>query len=301
LASEALKGHGENLEFFEVRFVVHNGNTIVTSKTKEFIGYSSLSDAVDLLVCNAVTADVTLGCLLALSFGDSFLVEFFSSLRTKLPETEAMHIHFLEFAPGLASVSLPGAFSVLWSFILRTMNMDHALRRIVYRLLEHMTHSTHRNLAVLSMQNILPHLFKSWKVNVSSTGDNDEEHRILAKILRRLFEMGATTQDSRDLLQCIVKQDGTLDADTFELLRSSAKSRWPQHFSLDGCSALAISPTKTFPAHGFTFMVGYLTCKIATVSKLWAGLDLARKDAFGATKIVQHVFWVLRCRGSLCR
>ncbi|KIK43894.1 hypothetical protein CY34DRAFT_788831 [Suillus luteus UH-Slu-Lm8-n1] len=239
LASEALKGHAANLEFFE-----------------EFIGYSSLSDAVDLLVCNAVTADVTLGCLLALSFGDFFLVEFFSSLRTKLSETEAMHIQFLEFVPGLASISLPGAFSILWRFILRTMSTDRALRLIVYRLLEHLTHSTHRNLAVLSMQNILPHLFKSWKANMSSAGANDEEHRILAKILRHLFEMGASTQDSRDLLQCIVKQDGTLDADTFELLRSSAKSRWPQHFSLGGCSALAISSTdtKTFPAHGFTFM-----------------------------------------------
>ncbi|KAG2033253.1 hypothetical protein BDR03DRAFT_935719 [Suillus americanus] len=238
LASEALKGHAANIEFFE-----------------EFIGYSSLSDAVDPLVCNALTADATLGCLLALSFGDIFLVEFFSSLRTKLPETEAMHIHFMEFAPGLASISLPGAFNVLWSFILRTMNTDRALRLIVYRLLEHVTHSTHRNLAVLSMQNILPHLFKSWKANMSS-GDDDKEHHILTKILHRLFEMGASTQNSRDLLQCTVKQDGTVDADMFSLLRSSAKSRWPQHFSLDGCSALAMSSTemKTLPAHGFTFM-----------------------------------------------
>ncbi|KAG1810733.1 hypothetical protein EV424DRAFT_1422048 [Suillus variegatus] len=239
LASEALKGHAVNLEFFE-----------------EFIGYSSLSDAADLLVSNAVTADVTLGCLLALSFGDFSLVEFFSSLRTKVPEIEVMHSHFLEFAPGLASIRLPGAFSILWSFILRTMNTDHALRLIVYGLLEHLTHSTHRNLAVLSMQNILPHLFKSWKTNMSSAKDDDKEHRILAKILRRLFEMGASTQDSRDLLQCTAKQDGTVDADMLELLRSSAKSRWPQHFSLDGCSALVMSSTemKTFPAHGFTFM-----------------------------------------------
>lgn len=239
LASEALKGHAMNLEFFE-----------------EFIGYSSLSDAADLLVSNAVTADVTLGCLLALSFGDFSLVNFFSSLRTKVPEIEAMHSHFLEFAPGLASIRLPGAFSVLWSFILLTMNTDHALRLIVYRLLEHLTHSTHRNLAVLSMQNILPHLFKSWKTNMSSTKDDDKEHRILAKILRRLFEMGASTQDSRDLLHCTAKQDGTVDADMLELLRSSAKSRWPQHFSLGGCSALAMSSTEmqTFPAHGFTFM-----------------------------------------------
>ncbi|KAG1745693.1 hypothetical protein EDB19DRAFT_1927133 [Suillus lakei] len=239
LASEALKGHAANLEFFE-----------------EFIGYSSLSDAVDLLVCNAVTADVTLGCLLALSFGDFFLAEFFSSLRTKLPDTEAMHVYFLEFAPDLASISLPGAFSILWSFVLRTMNKDRALRLIVYRLLEHLTHSTHRNLAVLSMQNVLPHLFKSWKANMSSTGDDGSEHRILGKILRRLFEMGASTQDSRDLLQCTAKQDGSVDVDMLELLRSSAKSRWPQHFSLNGRSALAISSTemKALPAHGFTFM-----------------------------------------------
>ncbi|KAG2135261.1 hypothetical protein DEU56DRAFT_888131 [Suillus clintonianus] len=239
LASEALKGHAANLKFFE-----------------EFIGYSSLSDAVDLLVCNVLTADVTLGCLLALSFGDLFLVEFFSSLRTNLPDTEAMHIHFLEFAPGLASINLPGAFSVLWSFVLRTINTDPALRLIVYRLLEHLTHSTHRNLAVLSTQNVLPHLFRSWKANMSSAGDDDKEHRILAKILRHLFEMGASTQDSRDLLQCIGKQDGSVDIDMLELLRSSAKSRWPQHFSLKGCSALAISSTemKALPAHGFTFM-----------------------------------------------
>ncbi|KAG2357108.1 hypothetical protein BDR07DRAFT_1421270 [Suillus spraguei] len=239
LASEVLKGHAANIEFFE-----------------ESIGYSSLSDAVDPLVCNALTADVTLGCLLALSFGDFFLADFFCSLRTKLPETEAMHIHFLEFTPHLCSISLPGTFDVLWSFILRTMNTDRVLRLIVYRLLEHLTHSTHRNIAVLSMQNILPHLFKMWKANMNSARDDDKEHRFLAKILRRLLEMGASTQDSRDLLQCAAKQDGTIDTDMLELLRSSAKSRWPQHFSLDGCSALAMSSTKakTFPAHGFTFM-----------------------------------------------
>ncbi|KAG1874893.1 beach-domain-containing protein [Suillus subluteus] len=172
LASEALKGHAANLEFFE-----------------EFIGYASLSDAVDPLVCNALTADVTLGCLLALSFDDVFLVEFFSSLRTKLPETEAMHIHFLEFAPGLATPEM-----------------------------------------------------------------TTKEHRILAKILRRLFEMGASIPNSRELLQCTAKQDGTLQS-----------RGGHQHFSLDGSSALAMSSTemKTLPAHGFTFMVGYLICKIA--------------------------------------
>ncbi|KAG1732883.1 uncharacterized protein EDB91DRAFT_1150772 [Suillus paluster] len=237
LASETLKRHAANLEFFE-----------------EFIGYSSLSDAVGPLVRNPGISDVMLGCMLALSFGDFFLVEFFSSLRTKLPDTEAMNIHFLEFAPGLTSISLPGTFGVLWSFILRTINTDRALRLIVYRLLEHMTHNTHRNLAVLCMQNVLPHLFTLLKSTISS-GD-DREHRVLAKILRRLFEMGASTQDSRGLLQCIAKQDGSVDIDMFELLRSSAKSRWPQHFSLNGCSALAMSSTemKALPAHGFTFM-----------------------------------------------
>jgi len=294
VASEALKGHTANLEFFEVRSFTLDGCTVMTSKTKEFIGYSSLSDAVNPLVCNALTADVTLGCLLALSFGDFSLVEFFSLLRTKLPETEAMDTHFLEFAPGLASISLPGAFNVLWSLILRTVNTDRALRLIVYRLLEHLTHSKHRNLAILSMQNILPHLFKSWKANLSIAADDDKEHRILAKILRHLFEMGASIQDSRDLLQCTAKHDGTVDADMLELLRSSAKSRWPQHFSLDGCSAIAMSSTemKTLPAHGFTFMVSYSICKIPIVSKSWAGLGLARKDAIGATQVAQHIFWV---------
>ncbi|KAG0697567.1 hypothetical protein DFH29DRAFT_1003625 [Suillus ampliporus] len=255
LASETLKGHAANLEFFEVRrFAPVASNAIVTSKPKAFIGYSSLSDGVALLVGNPVTADVTLGCLLALSFGDFVLVEFFSSLRTKLPDTEAMNVHFLEFAPGLTSISLPGTFGILWSFVLRTMNTDRALRLIIYRLLEHLTHSTHRNLAVLCMQNILPHLFTSLK-STSSSGD-DREHRTLAKILRHLFEMGASTQDSWKLLQCIAKQVGSVDIDMFELLRSSAKSRWPKHFLLNGRSALAMSSTETkaLPAHGFTFM-----------------------------------------------
>ena len=213
-----------------------------------------------MFVCNPVTADVTLGCLLALSFGDFFLVEFFTSLRTKLPDTEEMHIHFMEFAPCLTSISLPGTFRVLWNFVLRTKNTDHALKLIFFKLLEHLTHSTHRNLALLSMQNILPHLFVLLKVCTAS--DNDRERRILSKILRRFFEMGASTQDSRELLQCIAKHDGSVDIDMFELVRASAKSRWPQHFLLNGRSALVMSSTdmKALPAHGFTFMVGYLIC-----------------------------------------
>lgn len=263
MASETLKGHGENLEFFEVRFVhPHVGNTLVTSNTKGFIGYTSLSDALDAFVRNPVTADVALGCLLALSFGDFSLVDFFGLLRTKFRDTEEMNNHFLEFAPGLTSISIPGVFTVLWSFILQTINTDSTLRLIVYRLLEHLTHSTHRNLAVLSMQNVLPPLFTILKSNLSTTGDDNKERRILTKILRHLFEMGASTQDSRELLQCTVKQDGSLDTDIFELLRSSAKSRWPQHFLLRGRSALAMSSTdlKTLPPHGFTFMVGCLVC-----------------------------------------
>jgi len=179
-----------------------------------------------------MTADVTLGRLLALSFGDFFLVEFFTSLRTKLPDTGQMHIHFMEFAPCLTSISLPGTLGVLWSFILRTRNTDHALRLTVYKLLEHLAHSTHRNLALLSMQNILPHLFVLLKVSAAS--DNDRERRIISKILRRLFEMGASIQDSRELLQCIAKHDGSVDIDMFELVRASAKSRWPQHILLNG-------------------------------------------------------------------
>lgn len=209
-----------------------------------------------------MTADVTLGCLLALSFGDFSLVEFFTLLRTKSPDTEEMHMHFLEFAPGLAIIRLPGAFRVLWGFILQAMNTDRTLRLIVYGLLEHLTHSTHRNLVILSVQDLLPPLFTLLKSNMSAIGDDDKERRVLTKILRRLFEMGASTQDSRELLQCAIKQDGSLDTDILELVRCSAKSRWPQHFLLHGRSALSMTSTdlKTLPPHGFTFMVGCLAC-----------------------------------------
>jgi hypothetical protein len=241
-----------------------------------------------------VTADVTFGCLLALSFGDFFLVEFFSSLRTKLPDTEEMHIHFLELATGLTSINLPGAFGVLWNFVLREMKTDRVLRLIVYKLLEHLTHSTHKNLAILGMQNILPHVFALLKSNTSTAGDDDMERRSLTNILRRLFEMGASTQDSRELLECTAKQDGSVNIDMLELVRSSAKSRWPQHFLLHGRSALAMSSTdmKTLPSHGFTFIVGYLVCTVLIMTKLLTGLGLARKDAFRIAQVVQHIFWV---------
>jgi hypothetical protein len=77
------------------------------------------------------------------------------------------------------------------------------------------------------------------------------------KIIKRLFEMGASTQDAQRLFQCAVKEDKSLDIEMTDLIRTGLRSKWPPHISFQDMSAVTmpLGGLTTLPTSGLTFMV----------------------------------------------
>ncbi|KAH7926600.1 beach-domain-containing protein [Leucogyrophana mollusca] len=240
IASEALRDHERNIRFF-----------------RESVGYNALSEAVHGLVNNPLTTDMTLGLLLSLAFHDFSLVDIFSSLRTSSQDIMQLDDIFPEFASRLGRIHLPGIFEILWSFLRQRILSDLSFRHISYKLLDHLLHTSHRNFAVLSNMRIIAPFVSLFKVCQQDPHAMDKERRALLKILKRLYDMGASTDDVRNLFRDTVKADGTLDTDMLDIIRSSMRSRWPPHLSLDSGASVtsALGALKALPASGFTFMI----------------------------------------------
>ncbi|KAF8444038.1 hypothetical protein L210DRAFT_3445126 [Boletus edulis BED1] len=239
LTSKALNHHPIDLTFFE-----------------EYVGYTALSDACDALIKHPVTFEKTLGCLLSLSFHEVAVADLFVTLQASCHDLHELDIHFLDFAPSLGTIHLPRVFKIVWEIVLGYLTTNTSLRLIVYKILEHLTHSSHRNLAVLSMLGILTPMFSSF-ISLSTVDRHAAERRLQYRIIKRLFEMGASTQDAQRLLQCAVKEDKSLDTEMIDLIRVSLRSKWPPHISFQDMSAVTmpLGDWTTLPTSGLTFML----------------------------------------------
>ncbi|KAN0082499.1 hypothetical protein V8E55_008294 [Tylopilus felleus] len=242
LTSKALDRHSINLTFFE-----------------EYVGYAALSDACDALIKHPITFEKTLGCLLSLSVRDFAVVDLFVTLPAYCHDLHELDVHFLEFAPSLGTIHLPRVFKIVWELLLGCLATNASLRLIVYKILEHMTQSSHHNLAVLSMLGVLTPMFSSFISSsaVDQLGSHAAERRLQCKIIKRLFEMGASTQDAQRLFQCAVKEDKSLDTEIIDLIRTGLRSKWPPHISFQDMSTVTMSlgGLTTLPPSGFTFML----------------------------------------------
>ncbi|KAG8221472.1 hypothetical protein J3R82DRAFT_1685 [Butyriboletus roseoflavus] len=242
LTSKTLDRHSINLTFFE-----------------EYVGYAALSDACDALVKHPVTFEKTLGCLLSLSVHEFAVVDLFVTLQASCHDLHQLDIHFLEFVPSLGTIHLPRVFKIVWELVFGSLATNSSLRLIVYKILEHLTQSSHRNLAVLSMMGILTPMFSSFisSSTVDQSGSHAAERRLQCKIIKRLFEMGASTRDVQRLLQCAVKEDKSLDTEMIDLIRTGLKSKWPPHISLQDISTMTmpLGGWTTLPTSGLTIML----------------------------------------------
>ncbi|KAI9573033.1 hypothetical protein HD554DRAFT_2058344 [Boletus coccyginus] len=242
LTSKALDRHPVNLVFFE-----------------EYVGYATLSDACDALIKHPVTFEKTLGCLLSLSVHEFAAVDLFVTLQASCRDLGELDIHFLEFATSLGTIYLPGVFKIVWEAVLGYLATNARLRLILFKILEHLTQSSHRNLAILSMLGILTPMFSSFisSTSVDQLGPHAAERRLQCKIIKRLFEMGASTQDAQRLFQCAVKEDKSLDTEMIDLIRSGLRSKWPPHISFQDTSVVTmpLGGWTTLPTSGLTFML----------------------------------------------
>jgi hypothetical protein len=238
---------------------LHRFVCFLTTRIQEYVGYTALSDACDALIKHPVTFEKTLGCLLSLSFHEFAVVDLFTTLQASSDDLQELDIHFLEFVPFLGTIHLPRVFKIVWELVLRFSATGTSLRLILYKILEHLTQSCHRNLAVLSMLGILTPMFSSF---ITSSPSNEQglyaaERRLQHKIIRRFFEMGASTQDAQRLFQCTVKENKSLDTEMIDLIRTGLRSNWPPHMSFQDMSAVSmlLGDWNTLPTSGLTLMV----------------------------------------------
>ena len=225
------------------------------------------------LVSDIKTVEQTLGFLASLaihnfSFSGVFLQcegKDYADIDSELQNAEPM----------FKIIRHPGALRVLHSSIsFPPQPKAPLLRYSVYKFLERLAQHSHRNHAVVASINLVGSLFEAFynsERQLTGEDGNDEdtrmpqqERQVIVKLLKRLLELGATTEEARTMFRRAVREDESLDVEVLEVLRAGLKNRWPQHLSLDGPAALTMheNPSKGLPPGGFTFMVTDIFCRV---------------------------------------
>ncbi|KAL4252230.1 hypothetical protein ABKN59_005526 [Abortiporus biennis] len=254
ILSEALHRHPLNMTFFE-----------------RSLGYEFLSKSVNSLVFDAKTANQTLGYLVALALHNFALSGIFEF--TEKTDYTFIDGRLQDMEPMLNTIEHAGAIKTLYSSLGLFTDPQAAFRRYyIYKLLERLSSHSHRNLAILSTINLVGPLFDTFCTS-GHEGDTPKpgtlpkpERQIVLKLLRRLLELGSTTNEAKVMFQRAVRHDDVLDGDVLEVLRAGMKTRWPEHFSMEGPSAIhiPIEASKGLPNTGFTFMVWLWLEKLPT-------------------------------------
>lgn len=221
------------------------------------------------LVSDPKTVEQTLGFLVALALRNFSLSGIF--VETAKRDYAAIDSQIQNAEPMFRTIRRPGALRVLHSCMeyLPSVNAP-LLRYSVLKLFERLVQHSHRNHAVVASLNLVGSLFEVFYASTKSRTPEDadadathepttskQERHVIIRLLKRLLELGATTEEARTMFQRSVKSDDSLDIDVLELLRAGLKNRWPEHLSLEGPAALMIPEefARGLPSGGFTFMV----------------------------------------------
>ena len=199
------------------------------------MGYESLKLALQSLPDNM--QPYTLSFLLCLSLGD--FTPHFSRYFVELSEILVIN----------KTVKHAGAVKILWGLVEES---DDATRYALYKLFEPLFAASHRNGAILSSLEIVETVFRRLKEA------KNKEKQVLQKLLRKLLEMGASTAEARALFQASVQVSDLdkLDLDVLDVIRSGMKSRWVEHFSMEGAAGVTLQGGwKSVPKDGMTFLV----------------------------------------------
>lgn len=205
-----------------------------------------------LLTDNRLT-DKTMGLLLSFALHDFSMATLFTSVREL--ETEARDAKLAEYLPRIKVVLRPGAIRIIWGVIPHLAPEDTSLRQTIYKTMEHLARSAHRNQVILGSLGLFESAFALYRTTVSPA-----ERPILQKLLKRLLDIGASATEARALFKQAINEDGSLSPEVLDLIRAGMKARWPEHFSFEGRSALVFKDenVKGLPATGFTYMVRIL-------------------------------------------
>ncbi|KAF8621252.1 hypothetical protein AX15_007913 [Amanita polypyramis BW_CC] len=275
ILSEAMYKHPLNAEWFRTH-----------------VGYEFLSHATLSLVSDPQTTTETLGLLLSLALHDFSVSPFFTRIRSHFrrssqqpPEQDAdpviATIHDYDSCLQDVTIYLPGVFLILWNAI-ASLSTDDAfyMRCAMFKVMEMLSHVSHRNHAVLCGLGLLGPVFRRFCEGVDGSSEKsrrkekgERERHLLQRLLRRLLEMGAETGEVRRVFERTLSLDGGrdeggLDMELLDLLKAGMRSRWMDHFSLEGGSSLMFreETMRGLPSAGFTFMMWIRTSDLPKAS-----------------------------------
>ncbi|OBZ78370.1 Beige 1 [Grifola frondosa] len=181
-------------------------------------------------------------------------LQFLTSKRTSYAEVDQK---LQEFNSGLGLIHEPESLLVLYNSLSVVPEDGSIMRYFGYKLLERLSTYKHRNHCVLNGLGLVNSLFQKLCDSKSDIEFPKPERQVVQKLLRKLLDLGATTDEARLMFQRVVRSDNSLDPDVLEVLRAGMKVRWPEHFSLESSAALRISHdgSRVLPSTGFTFML----------------------------------------------
>ncbi|KAI5118373.1 hypothetical protein M0805_008701 [Coniferiporia weirii] len=228
LLAESLKGHKTNQHYFE-----------------KHVGYEHLNQALTPLTKDSRTVDQVYGFVLSVAQDNFALSSIFTMLR------EQARSDFSGYRSMLGTIKHPSVYILLITLLSNIPADDDFLFGAVFALTETLISTNHRNKVLLSSTSIFKPIFQHFLRSETPT------RLILQKLLKKLLDIGAQIPDVRYLLQRAVRDDGTLDTDILEVIRSGMKAKWPMHFSLEGSAAFELKEenVRGLPTTGFTFMV----------------------------------------------
>ncbi|KAF8962103.1 beach-domain-containing protein [Flammula alnicola] len=238
---EAMEGSVDNEVYFRTK---------VTYESLKLALQSLPSDGDDLRLR-------ILSLLLALSLSDfsPLVIDFFVDSREV--DEKAKEVNGI--------IKHAGAVRILWDLAEET---DDGTRYALYKVLEVLFAASHRNGGVLSSLGIVSDVFRRLKEA------KEKEKHVLQKLLRRLLEMGASTTEARGLFHAAlqVADHDKLDADILDVIRFGMKSRWVEHFSMEGAAGVVLQVAdadprwRTLPKEGMSFLMWFFPSTLPSSS-----------------------------------
>ncbi|GBE84628.1 hypothetical protein SCP_0606070 [Sparassis crispa] len=238
ILADAMDQHKQNKQYF-----------------KSSVGFESLSQAILGLLANSRTMKQTLGYLVSFSLCNFSLSGLFKVTSGTDYAQLDKNVTGVESTFGF--IQHPEALRILYLSLPPVSAGESAVRYSILKLLERLSHRNHRNHCVLNSLGLVQPLFRDFCEGKSAMGVPKQERQVAQKLLRRIVDVGTTTDEAKLLFQRVIRDEDTLDADVLEILRAGMKVRWPEHFSLESSAALRVSSNgmKGLPTAGLTFMV----------------------------------------------
>lgn len=222
------------------------------------LSFDVLTQAISPFSRDPLTVDQTFGYLLSFALADFTLSSTFKIFR-KDPERDTA---VSQLAHRFTEIRIPQAVLAMANLLSNIPQFDESLPYFVYKVIERLSSFNHRNQAFLSAMGLARLLFERLYIPEFRTHAIDQPtEAVMQKLLKKMLGVGASTMDVRLMFQKAVREDNSLDSHILEILRSSMRVKWPEHFSFDGAASIELkdeNPKGMQCPYGFSFMVGVI-------------------------------------------